>query len=289
MAIGDALPAAALPKLTVIVLAYNHENTIAAALDSILSQKTAHAYCIWLCEDHSSDETLTICRDYASRYPEQITLIAQATNTGVGHLRAALERVTTPYLAVLDGDDTWCDDEKIQIAIDTLERRREYVTFAHDTWYTDTRAKTRRSLIHDVHKLERTEQHFDLSSAPYLHMSARIHRNVVDFKSVPKDVKIFDIHLFYLYLDRGPLYYEDRLMSVYNITGEGMWSKLADTKRQKHHAFAYFSLNRTLGYKHDAFFTAKISRRALPAIKKLVGIPLGWNAYLFLRFRTVRY
>src|SRR5690348_8608699 len=122
MAIGGPEPLGVAPMLTVIVLAYNHEPTHAAALDSILGQMTTHPYCIWLCEDHSTDRTLEVCNDYAKKYPDRITLIAQPINTGVRHLRDALCKVTTPYLAILDGDDYWCDEEKIQTALDTLEQ-----------------------------------------------------------------------------------------------------------------------------------------------------------------------
>lgn len=288
MAVSSGLPDAEQPLLTVIVLAYNHETTIATALDSILSQKTSYGYRIWLCEDHSTDGTLAICADYAKRYPERITLIAQPINSGVAHLRAALRKVETPYLAVLDGDDTWCDEAKLQIALDTLEEHPELTTFAHDTWYTDVRAGTRKSLFHDVHKANASQRRFDFFSAPYLHMSARIHRNVVDFRAVPDHVKIFDIHLFYLYLDKGPLYYEDRIMSVYNITGSGMWTRLADAKRRKHHALSFYSLNRLLGFRYDAFFTTRIRGFALPIAKKLMGKRLGWSAYLLAKYRTRR-
>jgi glycosyltransferase involved in cell wall biosynthesis len=273
------------PMLTVIVLAYNHETTIAAALDSVLAQKTSYPYQIWLCEDHSTDGTLEVCRRYAQRHPDRIRLIAQPTNTGVGHLRDALRQITTPYLAILDGDDSWCDEQKVQLALDTLEQHREYATFGHDTWYNDVRAKTRKSLVHEVHNAI-AEQRFELLNAPYLHMSARIHRNVVDFQRLPAEVKIFDIHLFYLYLDQGPLFYEDRVMSIYNITGTGMWSKLADAKRRRNHVLAYFSLNALLGYRHDAFFTSKISSPALRGVKALLGKKLGWNVYVLAKYRT---
>lgn len=273
------------PMLTVIVLAYNHETTLAAAIDSILAQKTTHPFSIWLCEDHSSDRTLEICADYAKRFPELITVIAQPTNTGVRHLRDALCRVTTPYLAILDGDDSWCANDKLQIALDTLEQNREYVTFAHDTWYDDANAKTRKSLVHDVLKVS-AQQRFELLTSPYLHMSARIHRNVVDFNRLPATMKIFDIHLFYLYLDRGPLFYLDRVMSVYNITGVGMWSRLANAKRRRHQTLAYFSLNSLFDYRYDAFFTAKTNRLALSVMKKVLGKRLGWNAYVLAKYRA---
>jgi glycosyltransferase involved in cell wall biosynthesis len=271
--------------LTVIILAYNHEATLRAAIDSVLTQNTTYPYRIWLCEDHSTDRTLEVCAEYAKKYPDRITVIAQPTNTGVGHLRDALCRVTTPYLTILDGDDYWCDDEKIQTALDTLERHPEYTTFAHDTWLDDTRRKIRKSLVHDNHKAS-LESRLDLLTAPYLHMSARIHRNVVDFSRVPVGTKVFDIHLFYMHLDKGPLYYSDRVMSVYNITGVGMWSKLSEANRQKNTALAFFSLNWLLDYRYDSFFTAKVSRYALPTLKKLLGKRLGWNVYLLARYRT---
>src|SRR5438132_598175 len=95
------------PVLTVILLTYNHEHTVARALDSVLEQETTYPYRIWICEDCSTDATLEVCRNYAEKHSDKIDLISQQTNTGGRHFQVALERISTPYLTVLEGDDYW--------------------------------------------------------------------------------------------------------------------------------------------------------------------------------------
>lgn len=273
--------------LTIIVLTYNHETTIRATLDSILEQKTTYPYEILICEDRSTDRTSEICRDYAARYPDRIRLNAQPRNTGGKHLREGLCSVRTKYLSLLEGDDYWCDENKIQLALDFLEEHPEYTTFAHDTWFNEVASGTKRSLVHDILKAV-PDNPIALDSAPYLHTSARIHRNVVDFSRFPKKLMVYDIYLFYFYLDKGPLHYSDRIMSVYNITGTGMWSKLSPRDQEKNKDISFFTINRLLAFKHDALLTSKIStRRPLMALKKLLGVRAGWIVYLLARYRTL--
>ena len=58
--------------VSVHVLAYNHEKTIARALNSILSQKTQYKYEIVIGEDASTDRTADIVRGFANKYPDII-------------------------------------------------------------------------------------------------------------------------------------------------------------------------------------------------------------------------
>jgi glycosyltransferase involved in cell wall biosynthesis len=269
--------------LTVILLTYNHEDTVARALDSVLSQATSYRYQIWICEDCSSDNTARICRDYAKAFPETITLIAQRVNTKGRHFKDALCRIDTPYLAVLEGDDYWCHDEKIQIGLDVLERHAEYVTFAHDTLYEHVADGTQQSLVRQIHSVE-IQNPVSFERAPYLHTSARIHRNVVDFRQYRKRSMLYDIYLFYLFMDKGSLYYCDKVMSVYRITGSGMWSSLGEEERGRRTEVTFYRLNRLLSYKYDSFFSEKIIRPVrLKMLKRMLGMKVGWTSYVVLR------
>ena len=52
-------------KISVVVCTYNQEDTIARTLDSILMQQCHLPYEIIIGEDCSTDNTLSICQQYA--------------------------------------------------------------------------------------------------------------------------------------------------------------------------------------------------------------------------------
>lgn len=245
------------PILTVFIYAYNHEKSIKKSIESVLEQKTKYKYVIWLLEDCSTDKTLDICKNLAKNNPDKIELMAQPVNSYPEHILKARTKLKTKYFTILEGDDYWCDDKKIETAISFLEKNKKYVTFAHDTQYFDHKAGTKKSLVHDIHKIEITNP-VTIESAPYLHMSSRLHRSVIDFKKNP--VK-GDIYLYYSFLDRGPLYYHDKIMSVYNIEGKGEWSKLSFRDQQKRADKAQHNLNRTFKYRHDRVFSSNVSNK----------------------------
>jgi glycosyltransferase involved in cell wall biosynthesis len=277
--------------LTVIVVTYNHEDSIAEALDSILEQETTYPFEIWICEDCSTDGTLAICKDYLNRFPEKIKLFAQPVNTGSDpqkafHEKTAIKRVNSKYYCILEGDDAWCDNRKIQIALDFMENNPEYITFAHDTLVNDIPHNNQKSLVHEVQKIE-IKNPMIFENAIYLHTSSRIHRNVVRFS---KNSNIYlDIVLFYLYLDNGPLYYFDKIMSVYNITGKGVWSGLTISETEKINDYLQGKLNQFFDYKYDTFFTDRVvDKKNLELYKKRYGKKLGWEFWIFLKFNENR-
>ena len=111
--------------VTVILPTHNHAPFIAQAIDSVLMQKTDFSFDILLHDDASTDGTADICRDYAARYPEKITLIAQQVNQYTIDRRIQshilIPRVLAKYTAILDGDDYWVDPLKLQKQIGYLE------------------------------------------------------------------------------------------------------------------------------------------------------------------------
>ena len=273
--------------MTVIIFTFNHKDFISKALDSVLEQETSYSYSIWLCDDCSTDGTTTICSNYANRYPGKIKFFPQPVNTysspgNSTHVEIALKMVNTKYITLLDGDDAWCDNKKIQIALDFLENNPEYITFAHDTLINDIVNKTEKSLVHEVYNTE-FQNPVTFDNVLYLHTSSRIHRNIVEFSENPDAYS--DIFLFYIFLDQGPLYYYDKIMSVYNITGEGAWSSLSTKNVAKALDLSQYKLNKFFNYKHDAFFTNRMQKiKSLKLLKKIFGNKLGWRFWYILKY-----
>lgn len=101
---------------------YNHAPYIARAIESVLAQRTSFAVELLLGEDCSSDSTPDICRSYAERYPDRIRLVTSEHNVGMrANYRRTIEACRGRYVAICDGDDWWCDPDKLERQVAMLE------------------------------------------------------------------------------------------------------------------------------------------------------------------------
>ncbi|WP_136659100.1 glycosyltransferase family 2 protein [Nitratireductor sp. XY-223] len=91
---------------TVLVPAFNAEDTIAEALDSILSQ-TIPPKRVIVVDDGSTDGTARA----VAAYGNQVTLIKQENRGVAAATNVAIRAVKTPLMAALDADDIWHADK----------------------------------------------------------------------------------------------------------------------------------------------------------------------------------
>lgn len=122
------------PKVSVIVCTYNQQQTIARALDSILSQQVDFPYEIILADDCSSDSTPQICADYAHRYPHVIRLFLNKRNKGlVNNYFDCVEACRGEYISDLAGDDEWVDTSKLARQAALLDSDSD-IALCHAGW-----------------------------------------------------------------------------------------------------------------------------------------------------------
>ena len=120
--------------VSVICITYGHEDYIAQALDSFISQKTNFKYQILVGEDKGPDRTAQIVLDYAKRYPDLIKPFIREENMGAQrNLIDLCRRAGTKYVAFCEGDDFWIDDSKLQRQFDFMEAHPEYRACFHNT------------------------------------------------------------------------------------------------------------------------------------------------------------
>lgn len=92
-------------KVSVIMAAYNSEDTIAESIDSILNQ-TFNDWELIICDDGSTDTTYQIIQGYAADYPEKIIPIQNERNSKLPYsLNHCLKYATGEYIARMDADD----------------------------------------------------------------------------------------------------------------------------------------------------------------------------------------
>ena len=120
-------------KVSVICVTYNHEKYIRQALDSIVHQKTDFNFEILVGEDCSTDSTRDILKEYEIKYPDLFRMYYRDKNLGATLNEYELFMdAKGDYIAALELDDIWTDDDKLQKQFDFLENNREYIGVAHD-------------------------------------------------------------------------------------------------------------------------------------------------------------
>lgn len=91
--------------VTIIVVAYNHGTYLPELLASIEAQEAPPQHVV-LCDDHSSDASADVLREWSQRVSIPTHLALNETNMGLtATLNAALALVRTPYYAYISGDD----------------------------------------------------------------------------------------------------------------------------------------------------------------------------------------
>lgn len=114
-----------MPYISVVMPAYNAENTVKSAVESVLCQSFSDFELI-IINDCSTDGTADILRDLAQR-DTRIVIIENERNSGVSYSRnAGVARAAGEWIAFLDSDDMWRED-KLELQLRALEKHPECI------------------------------------------------------------------------------------------------------------------------------------------------------------------
>ncbi len=228
--------------LTIFIVTYNHEDTIAQCIESIVNQLTQYRYKIYLLEDCSTDNTLAICKEYAQKYADRIELIAQPVNTfrlgktesvyGFGSERHTLfakkNLIKTNYYFMIEGDDYLIDKSTIQRAITFLEQHKDYVGFCSSFlhYYMEN------GIINIDPQSKTAFSNFNADVYKYSHTSTRFYRNIIDMNTYKNFESYFDTTLWHEYLMRGDFFFYNKAVSLYRRKN-GEWGSLSKEKQDE--------------------------------------------------------
>lgn len=109
------------PTVSVVMITYNHAPYIAEAIEGVVRQKVDFPFELIVADDASPDGTGAIVRGYHARYPDLIRVVGSPANVGAwANHRRALARASGEFVAYCEGDDYWCDDQKLQKQVQFL-------------------------------------------------------------------------------------------------------------------------------------------------------------------------
>jgi glycosyltransferase involved in cell wall biosynthesis len=106
------------PAVSVIVTAYNEEQHIAEALESVLEQ-TFRDFEIVVIDDGSTDRTSEIVREYAQQERVPIRYLYQSNSGQPAARNRGIRNAQGSYVAFLDADDMWLPSK--------LKRQMQYL------------------------------------------------------------------------------------------------------------------------------------------------------------------
>ena len=227
------------PVVSICCSTYNHVNYIEDAIRGFLAQQTSFAFEVIIRDDASTDGTTEIVQDYARRYPDIIRPLVNSENHFCAGERAVHvwpSVVNGKYCALCEGDDFWISPVKLQNQFDLLEKYPDAVMSVAKTHYYqqdgDELHYLRTTDVHDEVILGFEEIHRD-----YFHTSTYLIRSNL-FKEIIKKYFIGsslygDTALRAILIMHGPFVLLSRVVSVYRITGDGIWSGLNREKQLK--------------------------------------------------------
>lgn len=119
-------------KVSACIIAYMHEKYIAKCIEGAIAQNIACDYEIVIGVDKCSDNTLEICKDYQLQYPDKIIVLEQEKNLGmIGNWVNTLMHCKGDFIAVCEGDDYWCNPNKLQVQVNFLLSKNKYSSCFH--------------------------------------------------------------------------------------------------------------------------------------------------------------
>lgn len=120
-------------KLSVFVVTYNQEQYIRQCLESIAMQKVNFDYEVIIGDDCSTDGTAAICDEFVKKVESQesrvkrIEVYHHPKNLGLlKNWEFVMNKCQGEYIALIEGDDYWIDENKLQWQVDWLDAHPDY-------------------------------------------------------------------------------------------------------------------------------------------------------------------
>ncbi len=250
-------------KLTVIILTYNLQDYVAQALDSVLAQKVGFDYRLCIFDDASTDKTREILLDYKKKHPS-IELFFAKKNIGFqAAMIFASHYVESDYWAILDGDDYYSDDKKLQTQIDFLDKNPDYIGCVHNVDILSEHQQKNTLLLekqsaqyHDIIKRNGNLTANGMASGHhYLQTSSQMFRTIKPIfpKQLYGGINDWTILIFYAAY-KGRIYYIDKVMSCYRITEKGDWSSRSEFHQYAGNIMMTFFWNRQTKFQYNKEF-----------------------------------
>lgn len=251
------------PKVTALVITYNHARFITQALESALGQRTAFGVEILVSEDCSTDGTREAVTAYQRKYPERIRLLLSEDNLRSNAVVArGIRAARGEYVALLDGDDYWISPDKLQKQADFLDRQSAYSCCFHNARVEHAGgAKAPWNWTPIGHPATSTLK--DIWQGNFIATCSIMYRRSA-LGEIPAWYDalfpITDWPLHILSAQSGNIGYLDEVLGVYRYHPGGFYSQFDPWDKLEKTRDFYLAMNSNLGYRYDRLVRNSLSK-----------------------------
>lgn len=252
-------------KVSAVIITYNHEKSLATAVESALVQTADFDFEVVVAEDCSTDGTRGIAQDFERRHPDKVRAICRDKNLGAtANIIEAVSACRGEYVALLEGDDRWTDQRKLQRQANFLDAHADCSLCCHAVNY-----------VHDdgsqpPHRFPEGGKTKTLSSLEDILVGANFHTCSYMFRRslllTPPDwlrtLWIGDWPILMLLAEQGCVGYIDEVMSEYRIHPGGVWSDSSTARQTEGLLDVFRCARRHLGIRGSAQTAWLVASRA---------------------------
>ena len=251
------------PYVTVICTTFNNEDTVAKALDGILSQVTKFPFKVLIHDDASKDRTTDIVREYQEAYPDILETIFQEKN--VFSQEIMLDDYISPFVigefvAFCEGDDYWICENKLQDQVVYLETNTEHrfvgsfceaipENTANSTYLIPRPQDREDGYISAIQTSDLMKMFTYIHTSTYLMRIGAYREKVQDYRKfvVSNDL----VYLSVVSRSSTALPIINRVTSIYRLHDSGMWSSSERSERYKRYANTWSEIRRVSYYRSE--------------------------------------
>nr|WP_321228535.1 glycosyltransferase [uncultured Psychroserpens sp.] len=259
-------------KLSVRLQCYNQASYLEETLKSVISQKTDFSFEVVIGDDFSTDNSLEVIRNtIETNNNEKIKFIlldrVKDDNYKLKRIKLGrlynftdiLSKCKGKYIALLDGDDYWTDPLKLQKQVDCLEKNNNVNICFH-------RAQILRSNEFSLHNVPEPfhEDAFDyielIKHYNFIATASVLIRKpeIFNFPDWFYNLPFGDMGLYKMISQDKKIQCLDKMMCVYRVHDEGIYSGLSEFKMQQNYQNFYKVISPILNVDERAIATHKI-------------------------------
>lgn len=213
-------------------MTYNQKDYIEKAIDSVLEQEIGVDFDILIHDDCSDDGTYEILLKKQKENLNKIRIIRQDSRKfltdGFNMMiyKYVVPNINSKYIAYLDGDDYWCDKEKLKKQFFFLENNQEYSMCFNNSYQLKPKGDmTSKWFFQEEGDVDMSEI---INDKPGIHIatSSIFLRSEIfkDFSDWRKAFPVEDVPMYMTAALKGKIYRMSEIMSVYRQFANGSWS-----------------------------------------------------------------
>lgn len=228
--------------IDVVCPVYNHSDYLYECLNSIFTQQDVRVY-VHLIDDASTDQSLSIAKEFSERYPNQMKIYVNQINCGDA-VKSISSHSMIPqgkYWTYIEGDDFLINPRKFISQINRLKTNNHLIATATqcELWkpITGERTLIKADLLKwnfsDLIVLKnRFNLYCHISSIVWKQEPSQKQNSILPLSFLSKKINS-EVFLVHLILKESKKYMEFQNIegSCYRYTGKGIWSSL-DKKQQ---------------------------------------------------------